>query len=341
MLVPFVIDHRCFKPDPHWSEPTIRACYNNLLDSWLRSGLLAIDGCSLEDSRLFNAIIESTPIKYDKRFKAALAKYPKLFIPDWDGTITQRSLQRLSGVAKVAIVTDDCARQEFGFGNDRDHCDDEYDVAICRVQAFNYALGFRNFAHRASGFIRKNISCEEIWQSRFADLAQAPIKNISIVDRFSLERLVNEHNRGSCSGLERFLHLLDQSAHGDRFLKIFAAHKKYYHEGVPRESYSIKDAKDLLTDLFNKLPRNNIKRISVTINENRFHGEQAHDRYIRFERYAWDVGNGLSIFEGDNTGENIKVNFNYDHATMEEYRKLENETLAPSRDKKTQVFVIE
>jgi len=196
MLVPFVIDLNCLEPDPKWSQPTERACYNSLLDVWQKSGLLAYDGAEVKSSNLFQAIKEKLPPKYRLRYQAALNEYPLLSIPDWDGHVAASKLPIISTVADVVLINDKFAQSEFSFDDDCDEALQQInnkEVSVCRLQSAAYSKLFKDAIHTASKIIAPGLSNKELWNQRFRPLAMAtinPVKKINIVDRYAISQLM-------------------------------------------------------------------------------------------------------------------------------------------------------
>jgi len=196
MLVPFAIDLNCLEPDPQWSHPTERACYNGLLDVWQNSGLLAYDGAEVKRSNLMQAIKEKLPPKYRLRFEAALNAYPLLSIPDWDGTVAASAIPVISTVADVILIKDQFAISEFSFDDDCDEILREInnkEISVCRLQSVAYSKLFNDAIHAANKIIDPGVLNKDLWDQRFRPLAMAttnPAKKINIVDRYTISQLM-------------------------------------------------------------------------------------------------------------------------------------------------------
>jgi len=292
MLIPFVIDADSLTPDPQWSPQTQRACYNDFLDAWLRAGLLAFDGDKFENSKLCEAV-RALPVKFRQRVLGMLEWYPRINIPNWKGSVSINDMKLISSVAQIALVDDVRAEIEFGLGNDDDEASqliNEKKVTVCRLQAFRYAQIFQDTEKMANIHIEHGDTFQTIWKTRFNMLAVAPIKQISIVDRFAISQHI-KCSQSHLSGLERFFKLLNECATGHRYITIYSAWIDELNE------LTINDIEVELQQLHKKYQKF-IKKITIYMAPNKLFGVDAHDRFVRFDRYVWDLGNGLKVFEG-------------------------------------------
>lgn len=296
MLVPFVIDADSLVPDPAWTPAQQRACYNGLLDVWQRTGLLAHDGSTLPASRLRQAV-QSLPQNVRPRWQEVLERAPLLTTPGWNGNIAATTLGDFAGVAQLALVDDTRAEVEFNFD---DECDEALqpgngiDVSVCRILAAGQASAFQIATTLAGKHIEARDTFQTTWDTRFKALAYAPIKLVSVVDRYA----IGQHM--SCpqtrlSGLERFLRLLDNDATGHRHVTIYSA---WTTDLSGENRKTIDDIEAELSVVLGKLPRKNIKRIKVFMVPNTGFRDDGHDRFVRFGDYVWDIGLGLEVFDG-------------------------------------------
>ncbi|MCC6070542.1 hypothetical protein ACFSQU_11990 [Massilia sp. GCM10020059] len=296
MLVPFVIDADSLAPDPAWTPTQQRSCYNNLLDVWQRTGLLVHDGDSLPASRLHQAV-PTIPPNIRPRWQEVLERAPLLTAPEWNGNVAAETLSDFSGVAQLALVDDTCAEVGFGFNDDCDQAlqpGDGIDVSICRLLAVGQAHAFQAATALAGTHIEAGDNFQVTWDARFSALAKAPIKLISVVDRYAIGQHIT-HTQNQLSGLERFLRLLDTDATGQRYVTIYSAWTADL-SGANRKS--IDDIEAELRLVFGRLPHKNIKRIKVFMVPNTGFRDDAHDRFIRFSDYVWDIGLGLEVLDG-------------------------------------------
>lgn len=296
MLVPFVIDADSLTPDPAWTPTQQRACYKGLLDVWQRAGLLAHDGVSLPASRLQQAV-QALPQSVRPLWQEVLERAPLLTTPMWTGSISAATLGDFAAVAQLALVDDARAEVEFEFS---DNCDEApqpvngTDVSVCRLVAAGQAQSFQAATALAGTHIEAGDKFQVTWDRRFKSLAKAPIKLVSIVDRYA----IGQHMacpQTKLSGLERFLRLLDNDASGHRHVTIYSA----WTADLSGENRTvIGDIAVELRLVFDRLPRKNVKRIKVLMVRNADFGDDGHDRFVRFGDYVWDIGLGLEVFEG-------------------------------------------
>lgn len=295
MLVPFVIDADSLAPDQAWTPTQQRACYKGLLDVWQRAGLLAHDGDAFSGSRLHRAV-QALPQSVRPLWLEVLERSPLLATPAWNCTVSPNSLGDFATVARLALVDD--ARAEVVFGFD-ESCDElrslnGTDVSVCRLLAAGQAQAFQTATALAGAHIEVGDKFQTTWDARFSTLTKAPIKLVSIVDRYA----IGQHMacpQTKLSGLERFLVLLDNEASGDRHVTIYSAWTKDL-SGENRKC--IEDIEAELRDLFGRLSRKNIKRIKVFMVPNTGFRDDGHDRFVRFGSYVWDIGLGLEVFDG-------------------------------------------
>lgn len=325
MLVPFVIDKDAFKPDPDWTSAQQRACYNGLLSIWERIGLLSHDGDSFSGSQLQN-VIQSLPPSVRPQWQEMLERAPLLSAPRWDGRVANTNLMSFADTAKLAFVDDEYAEVEFGFNVNCDEalCGGEgVDVAVCRILAAGQAKAFRDAITITGAHVEAGDSYQTIWDTRFDMLARAPIKRISIVDRYGVGQHM-AHPQSDLSGLERFLRLLNAAATGSRHLKLYSGWTAEL-SGVNRKT--IDDICQEIDQVLRRLPNRKISRVKVYMVPNTIFRDGAHDRFIRFEDYVWDIGLGLEILDGAYAAKRSSASFKTGLAVAG-YKRVEQDLAA-------------
>lgn len=296
MLVPFVIDADSLAPDPAWTATQQRACYNGLLDVWQRIGLLAHDGESLPASRLHRAVL-ALPQNVRPRWQEVLERSPLLSTPRWSGNVSINTLGDFADVAGLALVDDARAEVDFGLNDDCDEALKSINgiaVSVCRLLVAGQAKAFQTASALAGAHIEAGDKFQTTWDTRFKALAIAPIKLVSIVDRYAIGQYL-ACPQTKLSGLERFLRLLDSDATGQRHVTIYSA---WTAELSGENRKSIDDIENELRIVFGRLPCRNIKRIKVVMVPNTGFRDDGHDRFIRFGDYVWDIGLGLEVLDG-------------------------------------------
>lgn len=333
MLVPFVIDADSLAPDPAWTSTTQRACYNNLLEVWQRTGLLVHDGESLPASRLHKAIL-ALPQSVRPRWQEVLERMPLLTAPKWSGNISAATLGDFASVAQLAFVDDTHAEIEFGFGDfDEHHLSvNGTNVSICRIQAAGQAQAFQAATALSGAHIEAGDTFQTTWNSRFRSLAQAPIKLVHIVDRYA----IGQHmacSQSKLSGLERFLRLIDNDATGARHITIYSA---WTADLSGENRKTIDDIEAELRVVLGRLPSRNIKRIKVLMVPNTGFRDDGHDRFVRFGNYVWDLGLGLEVFDGAYSAKRSSAGFKTGTA-INGYKSVEQDLAGNSETKSREI----
>ena len=140
----------------------------------------------------------------------------------------------------------------------------------------------------SNSHINKGDSTESIWKSRFEVLATSSnscVKNVSIVDRYTVERQLAGEN----TELYRFLCYLGRSAKSRKNITVYSKWP-YKNSDAFREGEIIERMRQLIKDP-------DLKWIgSLTLI---FPNPSPKDRFVAFgENYVWDLGHGLEPFSG-------------------------------------------
>lgn len=322
MLVPFVIDVESLTPDQAWTPAMLRTCHTQLLECWNRAGLLVHDGKAYEDSALKRAV-DALPLKLRSMWLTMLERSPPMPCENnWNGSVLPGHVQDLCSVAALALVEDTCAEVEFGFTEEQDEAaftpTETRRLVVCRLLAAPHASLIQDAVAISQRNIEAGERYQDIWNTRFRSLASAPIsslKKIAIVDRYVIERHFRcPHDQ--LSGLARFLRLLDEDAGGVRYVTVYSAWTSNLADR------KIKDVETEIGAIARKLPRKNVKRLTIRMVPNSEFGRNARDRYIRFGRYVWELGHGLDIFEGPAARHLCQASFKSD---AESHSKVEQE----------------
>ena len=227
MLVPFVVDVNSLSPDQAWTKAQCRNYHKTLLDLCQNIGLLAHDGDCFDNSRL-QAAVKNLPQNLRSLWEEMLKRVPLIACgTSWNGAVSPETLTNFCTIARLAIVEDTTAEVTFKFTED---CDEKAvsivgnvsSVDICRFIAVDKATQFKNAQVQAGIHIESGDTFQKIWDSRFKTLAFAPLKHVSIVDRYAIEQHVL-CPQTKLSGLERFLKLLDKDSNGKRYVTLYSA----------------------------------------------------------------------------------------------------------------------
>lgn len=333
MLVPFVIDANSLAPDASWTPAAARACHTRLLDTWQRIGLLVHDGTTFTESSL-NHKVATLPQNLRTLWQEILQRAPlKPISNGWTGSVTSKALGQISEMALLALVDDATAEVEFGLTEDEDErvnsTENGHGIDICRLVAAGNALPFKEAIDKAGRHIEARDSWEQTWNSRFAALARAPIKIVSVVDRYALEQHY-KCPQTHLSGFARFLRLLDDTDGSDRYLTLYSARTPEL------AAIELKEIIRAVQDASRFSSGANISRIALYMVPDGIFAHISHDRFIRFGDYAWDLGLGLRVFEGSDAGSRSQASFKAGVA-VREYKAIEEELV---RARNVQRFTI-
>lgn len=313
MLVHFVIDADSLaKPDDPWDSAHMRACNNRLLDLWDKVGLLVHDGEQFTGSKLHQAISSLPPNLRPRWQEIAKQRGVVSCGAGWNGELKRVNAPGLCGLAQVGLVGQTAALVEFEMPDDQDEivllgpeCNA---FVVSRLLMASDATVFANALALAQRNLEAGESWQDIWKARFQGLAAARIpsvKNIAVVDRFSVERHMERAlNRDSgLSGLERFLRQLARDAKGPRHVTLYSAWTKDWPE---QRRMDIEREMELL---LSRMPTARIGSLKVYMVSNYDFGRIAPDRYIRFGPYVWELGHGLQILEGKRAAHSYHSSF--------------------------------
>lgn len=336
MLVPFVIDADSLQPDPGWTPSQTRRAHDALLELWEQLGLLGYDAASFEGSRLHLAI-ERLPQKLRPLWQEMARRAPmfccdKVRGESWDGVVNRKEIGSLSRAARLALVDDERAEAEFEIPETDFSASvgaPPSSIEVCRVHAADRSTTVARARHFSGIHIEPGESYRDIWESRFRYLAEAPIKRIAVVDRYAVSRHI-ECPQHMLSGLERFLRLLDETSDGTKHVTVYAGWTEALRDKA------IGDVAPELTAVVGRLPHRRVRLDKLFMASNSHFGDVAHDRFVRFGDYAWDIGVGISVLEGPACSERSSASFKTRNH-IEGYKNVEDE-LAKHKDTKKWEF---
>jgi len=291
--------------------------HKSLLDVWQRIGLLAHDADTFENSKL-KQVVNQLPQKLRPLWQAMLGRMPLRSCGGaWDGTVSNGNVAQLSGNIPLAIVDDAHAEVEFGLTEDElsKPAPGAADVEVCRIISAGHSHAFQHALVQSGIHIEVGEQFGAIWSSRFKSLASTSIKSIAIVDRYAVSRHFGS-SQLQLSGLERFLRLLDQDANGDRHVALYSAWTSDLFQK------NVADVAAELSIVMGRLPVKNVKSLKIFMCPNTAFRTDAHDRFVRFGEYVWDIGLGLEVFEGMAAANKSSASFKAG-GSLVSYKKVE------------------
>jgi hypothetical protein len=323
MLVPFVIDLLGMKPDPNWTPAQVRSCYMSFLGVWESVGLLAHDGDTLRTSRIYAAVCQ-LPQKVRPYWIEFLERAPLVAIGGtWDGCVSPVSIGDFCTSASLAFVEETRASLEFGLDNDTDELRfvDAFRnaVDICRLIQPNEANAFKGALLKAGTHIEIGATFQATWDARFKGLAKAPIKIVSVVDRYAATDHY-ESDQHTKSGLERFLIQLDRDAIDDKYVSLYSAKTLKLSD----RQIQIGDIAAEIQSIVNRLPNRKIRRVKIYMATNAAFRDDGHDRFVRFGDYVWDIGKGLMVLNGPTNRETTQAAFK-SRRFIDGYKQIEQD----------------
>lgn len=281
MLIEFAIDPSALKAlgGPLWLTTD---AHERCIRYGLRYGILIHSGSELVNSDIWKAV-EGLPQQQKTLWQTAFKKMRTRKGPDgWLGLSHEDSLegiQHLCADVRVACLEETRALIVGMPENESIFRVPPDGPEIVRLSSIDHATSFKE-AEAASGQpIPEGLKISELWKVRFSDIA-AISRNISIIDRYSVENLNNQK-----LGLQRLLKEIDGSASGAK-VSIFSALKDFSAVDLERLVRSI------------SLGRGGVSEIEVFLVLDRDFGQQAHDRFLRFGDDVFEIGIGVEVFDG-------------------------------------------
>ena len=292
MLVKFAIDPQVLLSDPQPSQ------FDRLVDRWENYGVL-VNTEELEDvidSYEFNINVKSRLqeiLKDDdppRRFRFLEDAAPQV---NWE-TLDDENIGRIAhwgDVFELAVLNDELAfsidalDSPLSFEKQRDMCG--------RVEPIAYAIADRARAWtRVFDLSIEGIEAHEmhetLWNVRFSRLAEFA-KQITIIDGNALRR---EQIRG----LVRLLNFINRDGKGCH-IELFA------HSPEENDS-AVRRLRESLQEIVSSMTGDGVQQVTVHLlpesdDESR---HLLHDRYLRFDYNAYQIGNSIALIFMRSTG---------------------------------------
>lgn len=327
MLVPFVIDTNSLAPDPRWSLPEQRSHHGKLLKLWQQSGLLIHDGEKFEGCSLHKSVL-CLPQNLRSLWQELLKKGALISCGynengnQWEGQVSMGTINLIPKQAKVALIDDVQAMVDFGIDdneNEKELLDEGRVIRVCRIILADESNAFQSAMRLARGHIERGDTFLNTWETRFSALAEARIKNITIVDRYALSHFVSS-SQDRPSGLKRFLKLLNDHASGPRYVTLYSA---MLGKKTDLTYWSADEIEYEFREVIGHFTNNKIRRVKLLTSPDQVFKNDGHDRFIRFQDYVWDIGVGLEVFEGAFSEKRTRASFESGDS-IASYQEVEN-----------------
>lgn len=287
MRVEFYLDKETLSDFCFCSENN-PAAHDLLLKTWHESGVFILPKNRPEH---IQEVINAVPTKFKKRWQEALIKFPRSEVSHNIPYLSQLPndvvVSQLSEDIKSLLVSSNI---DYSFiGKDIEHkwVVDKKTEAV-RASHITSSLLFNECAILREKQISANESPLQIWNSRFDSLFKHE-KNISIVDRYFAERIVESIKKGRPQNNSLYFILNETMKYKSKYnISIFT-------DGKEKDGSTHKI-------IFNFIQKN--KNIFSNIANFQFMSirsicfkESTHDRYIRIGNNLCDIGLGMEIFE--------------------------------------------
>jgi len=326
MLMPFRVDPESFKSILHeLFKAQEMKNHDELLKNWRNFGLLIYNGRSIEVSSLKKKIC-TLPPDLRKNWEIAFLKFPRLNCQntEWNGELSIENFELINESPSIAIVQDDDSDKRFNIPLDEFSKVIKIKSGDCEILKFSFVSQSQMFQNKdkvAASHIPKEVTFEKIWDDRFLWLSKAEnIHLVTVFDRFALQNAL-EIPSNQKSGIVRFIEFLNESATSKKYITIYTGwgHSKTHSD------WAVDLKQKLLDRLVKQLARQNsfIKEITLEIFYDRdFKDNDGHDRHIRFDNYVWDIGKGISIFEGIKFSKELTT-ASFKNEVVQEYKQKE------------------
>lgn len=338
MLIPFIIEPEALAQfsavdvDPYEAK----MLHLSVVNLWKKSGVLLLDGNHYQSSKM-HKYIEALPDPFRDIWIKAMKSdnFAKDYLADWDGKVSPESVSAISSPVSLVIV--DYLRA-IDFDLDEDCYELDFSVAggtttVCRSNAFSQTRLISTKDLLSNQHIKKDTLVKDVWDTRFKEIVSANyVRDISVVDRYAISRLFS--TRMKSSGLEWFITQIAKCAKTKKTIRIYASDVDFRSKSIKDEygsNFEIneKEIKNQLSSLMTQesIPRGLMSKINVIAVKDSVFREYAHDRFFRMEKYVWDIGCGLEIFEGkgNRVDKNHSATFKSHPDLAAEYKAIEYE----------------
>ena len=306
MLVRFALDSTCLGAGSA-SRAVVKAQHQALISLWRRYGSLVLNGDEVLASAVAMKARRLDPSLRDLWLNAlqnqAIAAGPKT----WQGTIrgpNETGIPQLAEVSKVGFVEEPVAKGAFGLC-EGDACRSIPALGgfeICIFEVPHSSETFRRAEQLAHRAILPGTPVSDVWASRFHSLVESCGKRITIVDRYAMSRHYASP-REQLSGLERFIKSLCGASCRPKYVTLYSAWTKELRDVRPPRVI------ELMKECLDRYNRGAIGKFSVVMAPNAAFGPESHGRFVRFEKWYWEIDVGLEVLEGDVVARRAQASF--------------------------------
>jgi hypothetical protein len=292
-VIKFVIEEAALSQN--WTDEAMtKATHMRAIDLWMRHGILILN----DDRTELSKALATMPQSRRKMWQTALISenFRKRNLPLGDPDLLfadEASLLSLSHLLNLACLEETratCLLGETEFAKSYG----EKTFEICRFDAVDQSQSFKANQARWDRPICAGERRDDIWSSRFADLATYSTR-IAIVDRYAGADMVFKYGKGHICGLARFIKLIGN-------LDCVGRKKKSLNIYISDHEITATDFRNVLHK-YTEASTKNLASVHVYIAKDKEFKEIAHDRFVRFDGAVVTLGRGISIL-GDEICQN-------------------------------------
>lgn len=305
MLVKFTIDPEAILPDTDTNGSNIR----NLYHSWWKDyGILVFPFDSLlpPDALKCDIAVRDLLQKSYQNFKSEgypLCQNIKPNCIEWDKIYEANKLAIYDTLFELALIEEARAMYLSSQKSPLPTTQDCGQIEATLLSDFSVSKKFNTAKKLTRKRIKRDDQIDVLWKKRFQSLAKISTQ-VTIVDRYAAW---NFHNNGS-SALNNLFTFLEQDSK-ECNVTIYSASNTGGQHLDPRE------VAERLRNVVSNPRLENIKRITLFLSLDRhFPYSNAHDRYIRFDKFTCGIGIGVKVFKDNRTTEGTQFIYMPDNA---------------------------
>lgn len=316
MLVKFTIDPVAILPNTDTNASNIRNLYNSW---WKDYGILVFP---------FSLLLDPNDLKCDQAVKDLLQRSYQNFNDgsgyplceniepdriDWNNILEARKLANYDTLFELALIEE--TRAEFLSSREPPPptTQDCGQIEATLFSDFSVSKKFKTAKKLTRKRIKQGEQIDVLWQKRFQSLAKISTQVI-IVDRYAAW---NFYNNGS-QALNNLFRFLEQDSEECNVTIYSASGPVFNPETNRREHIDPVEVAEQLRNVISAPQLENIKRITLFLSlDHYFANNNAHDRYIRFDKLTCGIGIGVKVFRDDMTSESTQFIYMPDKADWE------------------------